>query len=77
YYVDKYYRDQLEQKEAVMQRQSEINRRVTSEDINNLPLFKSMASLVNKTEQSVQQYQKEMTYHYKDNQAIINQLQNK
>src|SRR5699024_3364790 len=59
YYEDKEYRAEMERKEAEIKRQSEINSRMTNEDINNLPLFKSMQAIADKTEQDINKYHKE------------------
>jgi len=71
YYEDKQYRAELEHKEAEIKRQSEINSQVTSEDINNLPLFKSMQKLADKTAKDVDEYNKEMQSNLKENQNIV------
>jgi len=74
YYEDKEYRAEMERKEAEIKRQSEINSRMTNEDINNLPLFKSMQAIADKTEQDNNKYHKEMQSNLKDNQAIAENM---
>lgn len=74
YYEDKQYREEIERKEAEIKEQSEANSRITTEDINNLPLFKSMQSLVDKTEEDVKKYHEETQFHLKDNKDIVDKV---
>lgn len=74
YYEDKQYREEMERKEAEIKAQSEANSRITTEDINNLPLFKSMQSLVDKTDEDIKRYYKETQTHMKDNQDIVDKV---
>lgn len=74
YYEDKQYREEMERKEREIKAQSEANSRITTEDIHNLPLFKSMQSLADKTEEDVKKYHKETQSHLKDNQDIVDKV---
>lgn len=74
YYEDKQYREEMERKETEIKAQSEANSRITTEDIHNLPLFKSMQSLADKTEEDVKKYHKETQSHLKDNQDIVDKV---
>lgn len=71
YHEDEQYRIEMERKEAEIKRQSKINSRITNEDINNLPLFKSMQAIADKTEQDINNYHKEMQSNLNDNQDIM------
>lgn len=74
YYEDKQYREEMERKETEIKAQSEANSRIKTEDIHNLPLFKSMQSLADKTEEDIKKYHKETQSHLKDNQDIVDKV---
>lgn len=74
YYEDKQYREEMERKETEIKAQSEANSRITTEDIHNLPLFKSMQSLADKIEQDIRKYHEETQSHLKDNQDIVDKV---
>lgn len=71
YHEDKAYRDKIKEQEKFTKNQSKLNASITNKDINNLPLFKSLKELQNKTDQEVQQCNEDTKKILKENQKII------
>lgn len=71
YHVEKAYREKIKEEEKFSENQSKLNASVTNNDIKNLPLFKSLKELENKTDQEIQQYNEDTKNILKENQKII------
>ncbi|OEK59114.1 hypothetical protein [Staphylococcus equorum] len=74
YYEKRERTAEINREEAYTNKQSEINRSITSEDINDLPLFKSLQAVANKTEQDIERYNREMKSNVKENQDIAEKI---
>lgn len=81
YHEDGLYQSQLEQKrieenekQKEIYRQSEINQKVTKQDVHNLPLLKSLKSVNNKAKRDISQYQEDIRENAKQNQSIIDEI---
>lgn len=81
YYEDKLHQSQLEQKrikenekQKEIYQQSEINQKVTKQDVRNLPLLKSLKSINNKAKRDISQYQEDIRENAEQNQSIIDEI---
>ncbi|RIL23388.1 hypothetical protein BUY99_05210 [Staphylococcus gallinarum] len=71
YHEEKAYREKIKEEEKFVENQSKLNANITNNDIKNLPLFKSLKELKNKTDQEIQQYNEDTKNMLKENQKII------
>ena len=71
YHEEKAYREKVKEEENFVKSQSKINASITNNDIKNLPLFKSLKELENKTDEEIQQYNEDTKNNLKENQKII------
>lgn len=65
YHQDKAMQEEIERKERNFKKQSDINRTITQEDINNLPLHKSLESISDEIDDDFKRYSDKLQ-HYND-----------
>lgn len=74
HYEDLAYRKKLIKEEAYTKKQSEYNSRITNEDIQNLPLFKSLKAISDKNENEIECYRQELKTNLRENKEIIDKI---
>lgn len=74
YYIEKAYRLKLEKEKAFTEKQSEINAKVTTKRLKELPLFKGMNEIVKNSENEIENYHELHQIHLKENNKILNKI---
>ncbi|MFI8542388.1 hypothetical protein ACIGCI_12415 [Staphylococcus capitis] len=74
YYIDKEHRQKLKSDENYINKQSEINKNISKEEIDQLPLFNGLKYLQKDIKSEIDSYNKESEINLKQNQDIISKI---
>lgn len=74
YYIDKEHRQKLKSDENYINKQSEINKNISKEEIDQLPLFNGLKYLQKDIKSEIDSYNKESEINLKQNQDIISKV---
>lgn len=74
YYIDKEHRQKLKSDENYINKQSEINKNISKEEIDQLPLFNGLKYLRKDIKSEIDSYNKESEINLKQNQDIISKI---
>lgn len=74
YYIDKEHRQKLKSDENYINKQSEINKNISKEEIDQLPLFNGLEYLQKDIKSEIDSYNKESEINLKQNQDIISKI---